>query len=149
MALSKHQNLYEKINKVELGTVQTTIHEEEIMMQCFYTQDKAISVDLIHHLMGSPDMDYKIIPVEESIECYKYCRQKLLEFVKESKMDILFFEDHSNASSNVLIVALKQEKAKGVREHIVLLAVIRITILLNPKVAFCRYFNLRGNENYT
>ena len=72
MALSKHENVTEKLNKIEFKTYEQTIHKEEIMLQCYYTHHTAISVDLIHHLMGSPDMDFRMIPVEESFECYHY-----------------------------------------------------------------------------
>ena len=147
MALSKHENVTEKLNKIEFKTYEQTIHKEEIMLQCYYTHHTAISVDLIHHLMGSPDMDFRMIPVEESFECYHYCRQEMLDFLKQTKMQILFFEDHNNSNSNVWIVALKQEKSKGLREHIVLLALIRITVMaVSPKIGFCRYFNVRGKQ---
>ena len=144
MALSKPKKFTEKLNKVDITHVETTIHPEEIMLQCFYNYDKAISIDLIHHMLGGDHSDYKIIPVQESFECYNHCRQEMLNYVQETKMDILFFEDRKNATSNVIIVALKQEKKKGAWEHIILLAVIHITVMVTPKVTFCRYFKLIG-----
>ena len=67
----------------------------------------------------------------------------MLDFLKQTKMQILFFEDRNNSNSNMWIVALKQEKSKGLHEHIVLLALIRITVMaVSPKIGFCRYFNV-------
>ena len=145
MALSKPLDFAEKINNTEWSTgTEITIHEEEIEMFCTYSQDRAISIELILNLLGGPNMDYEAMNVEDSFQCFDFCSKKVIDFLKESKQDILFFEHRKNTTSNILIVATKQPKGRGVREHVVFMAVIRLTLLVTPKVGFCRYINVKG-----
>ena len=46
--------------------------------------------------------------------------------------------------SDVVIICTKQNKSKGVHEHVKLLAIIRLTIMTTPKVGFFRFFDIKG-----
>ena len=131
MALSKPINFTEKINKFQWSrTTDRKIHDEEIMLHCLHKQDKAISVELIHHMLGGPNMEYKAMGVTDSFECFDYCADDLINLLKSTKSEILFFEHRNNSTSNILVVVIKQKKSNTTREHPVLLAVIRLTIMM-------------------
>ena len=54
-------------------------------------------------------MVYKAINIEDSFECFDFCAQDLVDFLKESKSEILFFEHRDNSSSNVIVVVTKHK----------------------------------------
>ena len=80
-------------------------------MFCYYNQDRATSIELIQHLLGSPKMDYKVMNIEDSFQCFEFCAQDLMNFLKDSHQEILFFEHRKNATSNIIVVVTKQEKS--------------------------------------
>ena len=104
--------------------INITIHHEEIEMFCTYTQEKVFSIQLILNLLGAPNMDYVAMNVDNSFQCLAFCSNQVIKFLKESKQVILFFKHRKNTNSNILIVATKQPKGKGVRECIVFMTVI-------------------------
>ena len=59
MAFSKPKKITEKLKNLDITQLETTIHPEEIMLQCFYNHDKAISIDLIHHMLGGDKWRFK------------------------------------------------------------------------------------------
>ena len=145
MALSKPLSFSDKLSKIEQFKMSSRkIHDEEIEINCVYCQEKAISIELIHHLMGGPNMEYKVINIEDSFECFQYCANNVLDFLKTTKAEILYLKHHTNVTSNILIVVTKQKKTNTTREHPVLMAVIRLSIMTTPTVGFCRHFELKG-----
>ena len=105
MALSKPLSFSEKLNKIEPFKRSTTnVHDEEIEINCVYHQQKAISVELIHHLLGGPNMEYKVINVQDSFDCFEYCANNVIDNLKKNKSDIMYLEHHTNVTSNVLVV---------------------------------------------
>ena len=138
-------SIAERINNTEWSKeIKITIPEDEIKMFCYYKEEKATSVELIHHLLGGPNMDYEAMNLADSFQCFEFCARDLIDFLKETKCEILFFEHRKTSTSNVIAVVTKQEKSRGVREHIVLKCVMRLTILLMPKVGFCRFLDIKG-----
>lgn len=87
-------------------------------------------------------MDYNCMEVDESIMCYKICRNLLIDILQKTKRDILFFEDRQTTNSNVIIAVVRKPRDKNCREHVVFWAAVRFTIMLEPKVGFCRSFDL-------
>ena len=135
----------EKINKIQWSKpTERKIHDEEIMLQCYYNQERAVSVELIHHLLGGPNMEYQAMSVEESFECFKFCADHLVDYLKKSSSDILFFEHRDNTTSNIMVVVTKQKCTNSTRGQPVLFAVIRLTVMLTPCIGFCHYFKLKG-----
>ena len=142
MSMSKH--VAERINKIEDKPVELTIPGQKIFDVCKITYENAISIEIINHLLGGENMEYFCMELENSFECDYYCRQHLLGLLKNDKREICFFEDHKNSTSNILIAIVKQPKSKTSREHLVLYAVIWMTLMMEPKVAIMRYFDLSG-----
>ena len=125
---------------------QINIPIPKILEVCKVTYKNAISIEIIHHLLGGENMEYNIMEVDNSFECHAYCRQDLLDNLKQDKRDICYFEDRKNSTSNVLMCVVKQPKTKAKREHLVFYAVIRMTIMIEPKVAMMRYFDVTGKS---
>ena len=148
MALSKPLSFGGKINKLQWSkSVERKIHDEEIMVNCYHSQEKAVSVELIHHLMGGPNMEYKPINIGDSFECFNYCADHLICFLKKTKSELLFFEHWNTSTANIIVAVIKQNKTKNTQEHPILFAVIRLTIMMTPLIGFCRYFELKGQFN--
>ena len=145
MALSKPVN--EVLGKVEWNRdINIKIPTTNIMKVCRISYDKAISVEVIHHLLGGPNMDYNcVMEVENSVDCFNFCKNNLLEYVTNSKKEIMLLEDCQSSTYNILVVILKQERTKTKREHIIVNAVVRLTISSTPKVSFARYITVTGN----
>ena len=123
--------------------------EDEIKMFCEYKQEKAISIELIHHILGGPNMDYEVMNVADSFQCFEFCGSNLIKELKETKEEIMFFEHRKNASSNILAVVTRQPKSRGYQEHLVLKTVIRITVMMTPHVSFARSIDVRGTACFT
>ena len=116
--------------------IQITIPTAKIMDFCKVSYSKAVSVEIIDHLIGGDNMEYKAIEVENSFQCYHVCRNSLLENIKNDQKEILFFDDRKGAASDVIVAVTKQPKTNKKREHIILLMAIRLTIELEPPVGF-------------
>ena len=144
MALSKP----ERISKLEWNkNIPLQYSTQRIMEVCCVLHDKAVSVEIIQHLLGGDNMDYNsIMEVEDSIYCFNYCKGHLLAHVKDSKQEIMQFKEHHDPTSTVLIVVLKQEKTNSRHENIILHACIRMSIMVTPKVAFARYLTATGKN---
>ena len=151
MALSKlpgvtidTETISARINKVYGNPTSTMLDPNEIRIMCNVSHERAISVELIHHMLGGPNMEYRFIEVTESFEAFDFLREELIEDLKQSKMEILFLEDRKCVNSNIIAVIVKKEKKHGSREHIVLKCLVRITVMLEPRVGYCRFFDLTG-----
>ena len=145
MALSKP----EKISRIDWDRkIPSQIQTKRIMEVCRVEYNKAVSVEIIEHLLGGPNMEYNsIMEVENSIDCFAVCKSDLLDQIKSEKKEIMLFEDRQSNTSNILIVIVKQSRTNSKREHIVLHAVIRLTIMMEPKVGFARFITATG-KNY-
>ena len=150
MALSKatsqvnSDSISSKLNRVHGIPLPTLLNTEEIEQTCYLVKTKALSVDIIHHMLGGHYMDYRCIEVEESFEAFDFLRNKLIGDLQENKWDILFFEDRKGVTSNMIVVVVRKPAKHGVREHCVLKCLIRMTIQLKPTVGFCRLLDLTG-----
>ena len=155
MALSKQQvsdiplmgtnrTSKEIVNKLEISQKVDCdgLNIDEIMHYVKISQKNAISIEIIKHLVGGPNMDYNCMEVDESITCYKICRNLLIDTLQKTKRDILFFEDRQTTNSNVIIAVVRKPRDKNCREHVVFWAAVRFTLMLEPKVGFCRSFDL-------
>ena len=144
MALSKP----ERVSKLEWNkNIPSQYSTQRIMEVCRVLRDKAVSIEIIQHLLSGDNMNYNsIMEVEDSIHCFNYCKGHLLAHVKDSKQEIMHFEERHDPTSTVLIVVLKQEKTNSRREHIILHACIRMSIMVTPKVAFARYLTATGKN---
>ena len=144
MVLSKPINFQEKISKFTWAkAAKRHLFDEEIEIHCF-EQKKPISVELIEHMLGGPNMEYKIINLDDSFEVFDYSADKLLKICKESQCEICFFEHRNNTTSNIIVAIVKMRRTKEIREHLCLLVAIRMTVMVTPRVAYCRFFNLCG-----
>ena len=150
MSLSKFspelnvKSVQTRINKVFGPPLETSIDHDEITQMCCITKKNAVSIELIHHLLGGPNMEYRCIECDESFKAFDFLRGKLIDELKENKKEILFFEDRKCYSKNVIIVVTKQPKEQGKHEHIILKGVIRMTIMVEPKIGFCHMFDITG-----
>ena len=106
MALSKQQvsdipltgtnrTSKEIVNKLEISHKVDCdgLNIDEIMHYVKISKKNAISIEIIKHLVGGPNMDYNCMEVDESITCYKICRNLLIDTLQKTKRDILFFKD--------------------------------------------------------
>ena len=115
---------------------------DEIVHFVTIKQKSAVSIEIIKHLLGGPNMEYPCMDVEESFVSYHISRNILIETLQKTKREILFFEDHQTTNSNILVAVIKKPRLGNSREHIVLWAAIRFTMLMEPKVGFCRSFDI-------
>ena len=147
MAMSKQVDIdtvCTRINRVHGPPLPTLIDKNEIEQMCCMVKQKAISIDLIKHYMGGPNMQYHFIENDESFEAFDYLRSKLMDQLNDQKLEIMFFEDRKCVSSSVIVVVVKKPKQHGSREHIIMKILIRMTIMVEPRVAYCRFFDLTG-----
>ena len=96
MALSKVQqlNVKDRISKIEYKVpVDTYIQEDVIRQHVSIQKSHAVSIELIKALVGGENNDYYCCQVEDSIQAFDVCRVYLLETLKATKRDILYFED--------------------------------------------------------
>ena len=144
MALSKPQ----KINRIVSDNSEVSIPIDTIMQVCKVEYSKAISVEIIHHLLGSEDLEYNsVMELENSFDCYTACKRHLLELVQKNKRQILKFEDRQDKASNILIIVEKQEATKWKRQHVIFNAVFRLTLLdMIPNVGFAKYMTVTGTK---
>ena len=97
-------------------------------------------------MLGGPNMDYRVIKLVESFEVFDFLTKLMVEKLQNDQHEILFFEDRKDATSNVIIVVVKQEKKQGFCEHLILKAVIHLTMMLEPKVGYCKLFEVTGQN---
>ena len=143
MACSKS----EKLNKVTWDHhVPSNISPEKIMEVCYISYSKACSIEIIDHLLGGPNLEFKPMELENLFDCYKYCKDHVLDFIKNDKKDIKIFEDRQSQTSNILVVITSKKRTSTNRAHIILNAVCHLTILVEPRVGICRYLNLVGKK---
>ena len=101
-------------------------------------------MDIINHLFGGEDMEYPVIELMDSLECYQFCRGDMIRKLQETKFNIEFFEDRTTSDANILVAVIRRPKKNGKGENISVMSVIRFTLFTTPKVGFCRYFDLTG-----
>ena len=144
MALSKPQfvkldeNVSEKINKIVTEQYSGTIRSEEIITFCKITEDKPISIEKIRHLLGGETMEYPVMELKNSLDCYQFCCADMVQNLQKTKFDIAFYEDRVTSDANVNIAVIKRPKRKTKGEQIYMMCVIRFTLFTKPRVGFCR-----------
>ena len=152
MALSKpsfvkfDEKVSEKINKIFTEEYNGTLSSEEIITFCKITKEKPISIECIRHMLGGEDMEHPAIELTDSLECYQFCRADMIKHLKETKLDIAFYEDRVTSDANITLAVIKKPKKCGKGQQISLIAVIRFTLFTTPRVGFCRYFELTGKH---
>lgn len=150
MAMSKVKSekfpILERINKLDYASnIERRIVDDEIDIFCVQEEKKAMSVENIYNILGGPHSHYKCMELENSFECYQFCRDKMIQYLQNSNKEILFFEDRKTLTDNVIVAVTRKENHK---ENIFLHCVIRMTIFSSPKVGFCRYFLATGIACY-
>ena len=145
MALSK----VERINKIRHneGTPSLTINKDKIHELCEVSYTKAVSIEIIDHLLGGENMEYVTMELEDSFQCYDYLHSLVMQNISSNKKEITFFEDRKNYSTSIIVVVTKEDRTSKSREHIVFESVVRMTIMVEPKVGFVRYFKFKGQYN--
>ena len=152
MALSKEalvldtDTVSSRINRVHGPPLPTLLDTNEIDLMCSVVEKKAQSIELIHHMLGGPNMAYHFVKPHESFEAFDYLCQKLIDDLTDNKWHILFFEDRKSCTSNIIIVVIRKPQKHGNREHIVLKALIRLTVMLKLRVGYYHYFDLTGES---
>ena len=152
MAMSKpsfvkfDENVSERINKIVTEQYTGTLSTEEIITFCKITKEKPTSVDFIRHMLGGANMEYPAIELADSFECYQFCHADMVKKLKETKLDIGFYEDRVTSDANINVAVIKKPKKYGNCEQISLLCVIRFTLFTTPRVGFCRYFDVAGKH---
>ena len=157
MALSKPlpsvtkvtENVSEKINEIPTREYNGSLHPEEIIAFCKITKEKPVSIELIHNLLGGPNMEYSCMELQNSLDCYQFCRNDLIKKLQETKYHIEFFEARITSDANVIVSVIKKPKKNGKGDQIVLMCVIRMTLFVTPKVGYCHYFDLTGSHVFT
>ena len=136
-----------KINKLQWSkTFERNIHTEEIEINCLYTYGRPVSIDLIHqHLLSGENMDYKVVNVTDSFEAFDVCSNKLVDSLKDSKSELMYFEHRDTTISNILVAITKENRTKEAREHLEFWCVVRLTVMPHSvPVGYCRFYKLRG-----
>ena len=150
MALSKpafvkfDENVSEKVSKIFNEDYKGSLNPEEIVTFCKITQERPVSVNVIKHYFGGEEMDYPVMDLSNSHECYQFCHGNMLKILQETKCNIEFFEDRSSTDANIIVAVLRKPKKNSKGEHVSVMAVIHFTLFNTPKVGFCRYFDLNG-----
>ena len=145
MALSKPSRDIQRISKIDWDKNVTISLDKNIIIEtCKIVYTNAISVEIIEHLFGGQNMEYIPMELENSIDCYAFCRRDLLDDINNKKEEILYFEDRNCETYNTLLTVIKQKKSNTKREHVILKAVVRVTVNVEPKIAICRYFIITG-----
>ena len=103
----------------------------------------AVSVKIIHHFLGSDHDTYPVTELLQSFECYWVLCKHLVRKLQNSKDDIKFFQDRNLVHHNIMIAVLC-DKTPGKRPHLRLFALIRMTIDTEPKVRYCKLYDLLG-----
>ena len=142
MALSKPL----RINKILDKNEPISIDHQKIRDVCYVSYKNAVSIEVITHLLGGENMDYYAMELEDSFQCYDYCYRHILENIQKEKHEITFFEDRKNSTSNVLIAVVIQPKTKTKREHVVFMSAVRMTVMVQPRVGFVRFFRFTGKS---
>ena len=129
LAMSK-----EPVSKWEWNrNIPAKISKDRVMEVCRVQYNKAVSIEIIQHLLGGPNMEYNsIMEIENSIDCYHCCKTDFVDNIKENKKELMFFEERQNSTSTILITIVKQERTNAKHEHIILNAVIQMTLNLTP-----------------
>ena len=144
MALSK--NAYERIGQIEHTDCHISIKPSRILETCKISYKGAISVEIISHFLGGQNMEYNVTELENSFDCFNYCRRDMLDNIKREKRELLYFEDRNSTTSNIIVAVVKEPRSKHSREHLVFLCVTRLTIMTEPKTAYTRYFDITGTK---
>ena len=105
-------------------------------------------MELIQNLLGGVNMEYPVMEIHDSLECYEFCQGHLIQKLKDTKFNIEFFEDRVTSDANIIVSVVKKPRKSG-GDQIVLWCVIRMTVFTTPKVGFCRYFDLTGMSCFT
>ena len=140
MALSKVQ----RVGKVFDNDEPLTICSKKIQEICKISYKNPISVEIISHLLGGENMDYVCMEIEDSFQCFDYCRRDILQTIQQEKDEITFFEDRKNSTSDVLIAVTKQKHTQSRRERLIFRSAVRLTIMVEPNVGFTRHFDFKG-----
>ena len=157
MALSKPfvtkmmetSNVSEQINKINITKYTGSLEEEEIITFCKIEKQKPVSIELIRNMLGGANMEYPAMELENSFECFDFCRSDLITKLQETKFNIEYFEDRGTTDSNIIVSVVKKPKKSGKGEQITLWCIIRMTLFVTPKVGFCRYFDFTGTNIFT
>ena len=113
------------------------IYYEEIEIFCIIRQPKATSIEIIEHLLGGPNMEYTCIEVENSVECFKHCKKIFESEIREASK-IWYHETKVDLDEDIHVAVIKNKKQQGIRDHLILKVLVRLTIDLTPNVGFCR-----------
>ena len=92
-------------------------------------------MEIISHLLGGENMDYVCMEIENSFQCFDYCRRDILQTIQQEK-DEITFEDRKNSTSDVLIAVTKQKHTQSRRERLLFRSAVRLTIMVEPNVGF-------------
>ena len=85
MALSKEDGP-EKVNIIDPENLEISISPKKMMEVCKMSYKKAISIEVVHHLLGGEHMDYSsVMEIPDSFQCYAFCCGDLLAKLKGSK----------------------------------------------------------------
>ena len=103
-----------------------------------------VSIGVIYDYIGGEDNNYLCCDPDQSIECYQYAKQNLLQEVESSDMPLLVFEERNGPLTDVIVVVQHLKKKKGDREHILLNMILRHTLETFPKAGFARKFFFTG-----
>ena len=57
----------------------TVLDHEDIRTIRYVTQQCAISIELIHHMLGGPNMEFRFTEVGKSFEAFDFLHQELIE----------------------------------------------------------------------
>ena len=136
----------EKLSKILTQEYNGLLSTEEIVTFCKITKEKPVSIQVIKHLLGGETMHYPVMELSDSHDCYQFCRHDMIKFLQETKFNIEFFEDRTTTDSNVIVSVVRKVRKNSKSEQISVMAVIRFTLFMTPKVGFCRYFNLTGKH---
>ena len=140
MALSK----VEKVGRGSLKNETISIKTDTIHNICKVSYNNPISVEIISHLLGGENMDCVCMEVEDSFQCYDYWRRDIVENLQKEKEEITFFEDRKSTTSDILITMVKERRTSNSRQHLRFKSAVRMTIMVQPRVGFSRYFDFRG-----
>ena len=122
------------------GSTAPRIHKIEVLNYTNCIFEDAMSMDVIFGKLSGPD-NYYCCNLEDSLHCYKTCKDDILKVMDEMSNPVFFFEE-LQTDLNIFIVVLHQKRDKTNREHMILHALVQMTLITVLKVVYCRNYKI-------
>ena len=110
---------------------------------------KATNMDIIHGMIGGPDMLYKSIDLNQSYYIYHHMKNNLLETAKKTQREIVFMEDHTVEDIESLLMVVTKPHSYNGKQHVVLWGCVGLTLKTVPQVGVAGAFDMCSKWNFS